>query len=125
MYSPPMMTRTIKNYYNKGYGDIKKAKHKNLLADLSENPASLMYLDKYKKARNAQNIFSVVGIVSAVRGVALLIYDTNKQTVNQPTPNLSYSLATIGAGVVSSWVGFFISLSKPKHLKSAIDEYNK
>jgi hypothetical protein len=46
----------IIDYYNKGFGDLKKATYENLRTDLSDKPEAQLYLDKYNKMRKTQNI---------------------------------------------------------------------
>lgn len=120
-YSPGMSGRTINNFYNKGFGDLKKANYNNLVTDLSDNPESMMYLDKYKKSDTKQKIFQIAGGTLIVGGLVALISAKNKPVIS---PNYTPGAILMGTGAASMWVGYFVYLSKPKHLKNAIDVYN-
>lgn len=58
-YMPPQ--QVIIQYYNFGYGDIKKATYKNLLKDIGQNQNSKYYLDKYKRKKRTENIIGIAG----------------------------------------------------------------
>ncbi|HLO59852.1 MAG TPA: hypothetical protein VK179_13985 [Bacteroidales bacterium] len=124
MYSSGMVTRNIKNYYNIGFGDLKKAKYKNLLVDLSDNPESMMHLTKYKSVRKTETILGVVGGVAVATGLVAVIATTNHNN-GLSKSNTTPGVVTMLAGAGCMWVSYFYSLSKPKHLRQAIDAYNK
>lgn len=127
MYSGGMITKNIKNYYNKGFGDLKKANYQNLNLDLSDNPASMIYLNKYKSVRDAQTVLYIVGGATLIGGFATLINKIQNTDSNdsEPEPNVTGSLVAVGIGAGCFWVSYFMSFSKPKHLRNAIDAYNK
>lgn len=120
-YTSGTSTRTINNFYNKDFGNLKKANYNNLVADLSDNPESMLYLDKYKKTARKQHIFQIAGGALLVGGLVALISAQNKP-VN--SPDYTPGVILIGTGAASMWVGYFVYLSKPKHLRNAIDVYN-
>jgi len=124
MYTSGGATRTIKNFYNKGFGDLKKASYKNLVVDLSDNPESMLYLDKYKKASRKETIFGIAGGALIVGGIATLI-NAAKNSPGLEKPNNTPGTIITVTGAVGVWTSYFIYLSKPKHLRNAIDAYNK
>lgn len=126
-YTGGMSTTNIKNYYNKGFGDLKKANYQNLSLDLADNPESMIYINKYKSKRDVQTVLCLVGGVSIIAGFATLINKTKAwdESVLHPKPNVTGSFVAIGLGAASFWVSYFIELSKPAHLRSAIDKYNE
>jgi len=91
MYIPPQ--HVLIQYYNFGYGDIRKATYKNLLKDIGQNPKSKYYLDKYKRKNRTENIIGIAGTglsimsfffiesnpaiggISLLSGITLLIVD--------------------------------------------------
>lgn len=117
-------TKKIRDYYNFGFNDLRKANYKNLRDDLSANSNSLALLNKYKSASNAQITFMIIGGLAVIGGIAGLISTSGKDYGND-SPTYTGVYIAVGAGVVCEWIGYFISLSKPKHLKSAIIEYNR
>lgn len=125
-YMGGSVTKTILNYYNKGFGDLKKANYSNLSVELNENPESLIHLNKFKRARNTQNTLYAVGGAILIGGFATLINKTKDVDYDtEPSPNVTGNLVAIGAGAVCFAVSYAISFSKPEHLRNAIDAYNK
>lgn len=127
MYSGGMATRNIKNYYNKEFGDLKKANYQNLSLDLSDNPESMIYLNKYKTTRDAQTVLYIVGGATLIAGFATLINKTKDWdgSDSQTEPNVFGNIVAIGVGAGCFWVSYFIGFSKPKNLRIAIDRYNE
>lgn len=139
-YSPGMYggrsgisTVTIKNYYNSGFGPLKKASYKNISADLQSSPESMVFMNKFKASSRAQGVLYAVGGAAIIGGVVSLA--SHMKSESQSTfgksgpdgdgPNLhAPSIALIGVGAGCFWASYFISLSKPKQLKRAIDAYN-
>jgi hypothetical protein len=114
----------VKNYYyNKGYGNLKKAKYSNLKVDLADNPESLIHINKYKKLQTAEGVLIGTAAVILVGSVIHQSgrYDAAKKEGKEYEMNPTGIV--IGAGfLIGSGI---ISFSKPKHLKTAIDFYNK
>lgn len=127
MYTSGISTKKINNYYNKGFVDLKKTSYKNLVYDLDDNIESSIYLKKYKSVRDAQTILYIAGGVTLISGLATLIHKTKDWdgSDSEPEPNVTGSIVAIGLGASCFWVSYFISFSKPKHLRNAIDFYNK
>lgn len=104
------------NYYNIGFGDLKRANYANLVIDLEGNASAMLHLDKYNIVRKRQNILYVLSGVFAVGAVATLANDSN------------FSLGLgIGSGIISAaslTTAFAIGLNKKKHLQNAIQAYN-
>ena len=120
-------TTIIKNYYNIGFGPLKKADYTNLSLDLASNPESMLHLEKYKSVKNTQTILFVVGGVTLIGGIATLINKTKDWdgTDATPEPNVTANIISIGIGTGCFWASYFISFSKPKHLRNAIMTYNR
>lgn len=127
MYTVGMPTKNIKNYYNKGFGDLKKANYQNLSLDLADNPESIIYLNKYKSTRDAQTVLYIVGGATLIAGFATLINKTTDWdgSDSQPEPNVTGNLVAVAVGAGCFLVSYSIGFSKPKHLRSAIDKYNE
>ncbi|MEN8156438.1 MAG: hypothetical protein ABFS10_05780 [Bacteroidota bacterium] len=124
-YTPGSSTRKIKNYYNKGYSNLKKANYKNLSLDLTDNPKSMLYLKKYKSATTGQTVLYLVGGAIAAGGLATLIIKTNDADFGSESgPNITSNFVVTGIGAGMVGVGYYISLNKPKHLRNAITVYN-
>ena len=126
-YSGGLGTVSIINYYNIGFGDLKKANYQNLTIDLADNPESLIYLEKYKSIKDKQKLLYIVGGAAIIGGFATLINKTKDWdgTDSEPEPNVTGNIVVIGIGAGCFWVSYFMSFSKPKYLRKAIDEYNK
>jgi hypothetical protein len=126
MYMGGSTTKTILNYYNKGFGELKKADYKNLSIELADNPESLIYLNKFKSVQKTQNVLYAVGGALFVAGFATLVnktYDVDYDT--EPSPNVTSNLVAIGLGAGCFLVSYTISFSKPEYLRDAVDAYNK
>jgi len=113
-----------KLYYNSGFEDLKKASFKNMEEELRGNPECMLHLEKYKKAGYTSASLYAAGIIT----IAASIINLYNNTSNLPdgvdynvTPNL---LAAV-AGTGSCWIGYYIYLDRSKHLKKAVDIYNK
>jgi hypothetical protein len=114
-YSGGSTSRSIKYYYNKGFGDLQLATYKNLMVDLADNKTSVFHLQYYKKARNAQ-----MGCSAAAVGIILA-----GSAYSLSTGDLRGLLVGFGGGIGFSLVGASFGSTKNKHLKAAIDAYNK
>ncbi len=58
----------LKQYYNFGYGDVKKATYKNLLEDIGQNPNSKYYLDIMEKKARPVGIIGLTGLGLVIIG---------------------------------------------------------
>lgn len=126
MYVGGFSTTHIKNYYNIGFSSLKKADYNNLSLDLASNPESMIHLEKYKSVKKSQTILYIVGGVTLIGGVATLINKTKDWDGTDATqePNVTANIVSIGIGAGCFWASYFISFSKPKHLRNAIEAYN-
>jgi hypothetical protein len=114
------------DFYNKDYGEIKKATYKNLVTDISDNQASLYHLNKFKHARNTAAVLYTIGGITFITGVITLIHKTsNIPKGENQNPDVSGNILTMGAGAGCMLAGYIFLLSKPHHLKRAVEEYNK
>lgn len=120
-------TKEIMNYYNKGFGDLKKAKYKFLKDDLADSPESKVYLNKFKSTSRAVTILAAVGSGLMVGGLVMIMNKTKDYdgTDKTPEPNLTSSYVTIGIGSGCLLTGILINFSKPNILRKAVDAYNK
>lgn len=122
-YSSGMVISNINNYYNRGFGELNKANYHNLNIELSDNPESLEYLNKYKFVSNAQTILYITGGVTFIAGFIALF---NETTYIEPNDQIVIaSMVTIGIGSGCIGIGYAISDKKRKHLRNAIETYNK
>ncbi len=126
-YNPGASSKTIKNYYNKGFGDLKKATYKNLKIDLADSPESMGYLKKYRKYKNVQIALSIVGgalIATGVTSYFIKTSDVDRNAPNYKEPNTTPSMliALAGGGLVGC--SYYLSFPKRNKLKKAIDAYN-
>ncbi len=120
MHTGGHSSTSISNYYNKGFGNLKKAKYKNLIVDLADNPQSMIHLAAYQKDTRTSTILTIGGITLAAGCIIGLISNDKKENSNDSPYIIG---AVVGAG--ATWISYFISLSKPKHLKKAVRAYNE
>ena len=124
--APMLNSGTSKSYYYnfEEFGELKPAKYKNLVNDLSDNSKSMFHLNKYKKATTTSTILFVVGGVLGIVGVTDLI----GKTENVPTEEVSGTGSSIGlmvSGAITAGIGAFMSSRKQRHIDNAIDSYNE
>lgn len=127
-------TVTIKNYYNMGYGPLKKATYTNLSADLQSNAESMLHLDKFKSTTRTQTVLYGVGGGALLGGIIALVSNMQSESpspsgtpqgdVRKNSKAIAPAVAMLGVGAGCFWASYFVSLSKPKHLKRAVDAYN-
>lgn len=127
VYNPGTSSKTIKNYYNKGFSDLKKANYKNLKIDLADSPESMGYIKKYRKYKNVQIALSIVGGALVATGVTSYFVKTSNVDRNVPNykePNTTPSMliALAGGGLIG--FSYYLSFPKRDKLKKAIDAYN-
>lgn len=134
MYMAGGTTKKVEQYYNTGFGELKRANYKNLSSDLADNQVSMKYLNEYHQLSQTQTGFMIAGAALIVGGFATLIHKENTAGENPPPyssenprakeVDISGNLAAIFLGVGCTTVSYFISLSKPAKLRSALDAYN-
>jgi len=112
MYIPPH--HVLIQYYNFGYGDIKKATYKNLLNDIGQNQNSKYYLDMYKRRNRTENI---IGIAGTGLTIMSFFFIESNPAIGGISLLSGITLLTVDLILVSS-------LKKEKHLGEAIRIYN-
>lgn len=98
-------------YYNFGYGDLKKASYRNLKRDIGHCPESMKCLNEYKKDNRIENlvIFSAAGLI-----ITSIIM---KNTVGAIGLYLGLGALNVAALVIAS-------NSKEGHLRDAMYRYH-
>ncbi len=104
------------NYYNIGFGDLKRANYANLVIDLEDNTSAMLHLDKYNSVRKNQNILYIVSGVFAIGAIASLTNDSDISL------GLGVGSALVSAASITT--AFAIGFNKKKHLQNAIQAYN-
>jgi len=133
-YPRPTVIDT-RNYYNKGYGSVKKANYVNLSIDLADNPQSMAFLNKYRSTKRTQVAMYVAAGLSFISGFALMLSEGKEESWgpnNRPdfsSNNSSFSrlvpgLVLSGVGVGLATGGYLMGPSRTRHLKQAVDAYN-
>lgn len=124
------------NYYNIGFGGLKKATYENLRRDLVSNEESMFHLQQYQKSHSLSKKLLIAGGAAILGGlvsfVAMGSRDTRKASGfpepgwidRTPRPNLGLSLGLILGGAGLSGVGALKLLKKSNYLKEAVDTYN-
>jgi hypothetical protein len=123
-YSPGGTRTSITYYYNKGFGDVKKALYRNLVVDLADNKKSMLHLSYYKKARNIQNACVLGSIGSLIGGMVLMVSATNNKRPGEKT-NFTPMYLGFGGSVAFAIGSAVYAFKKHKHLKGAIEAYNE
>lgn len=126
-YNPGISSKTIKSYYNKGFGDLKKATYKNLKVDLADSPESVGYLSKYRRYKNIQIVLSFVGgalVATGITSYFIKTSDADRKAPNYKEPNTTPDMliAVAGGGLIGC--SYYLSFPKRNKLKKAIDAYN-
>ncbi len=113
------------HFYNKGFGDVKKIKYRNLQYDLSDNPESVLHLNKCRSIRGISAILYVAGCAAIIGGLVSVYAKTENKQGNGPKPDFTFNIIAIGFGASSIVTGFGVSSSQKQHLEKAIEAYNK
>jgi len=106
-----LATGEVWQFYTKDEGDLKKGVYKNLKKDLTESPASLRYLQTYKRLNTIQISLAVAG--AAIIGQQLYAR-RNEDTVLSPQMVL---------GGIMCGATFFFEGAKADALWLAVDNY--
>jgi len=127
-YRDPEVVFT-KNYYNIGYGPLKKATYSNLKQDMSNDAESLKLLKRYSDVKRAEKGFYIAAGASILAGMLSFVITGFKDQNTDPGvdhsfPNFGPSFILLGAGVGFGFTGFTKTLKAPRYLKAAIDVYN-
>ncbi|MGB0862447.1 MAG: hypothetical protein ACPG19_06205 [Saprospiraceae bacterium] len=120
---PGSRTESTYHFYNKGFGNLKKATYSNLKTDLSNNPLALAELNKYK-----QKLLVTGGLYTGAGLLAIFSVISFINANNMPIPSKGISNTTVGLGIgtaVLSLAGYFTNKSKHKHLRNSITVYNQ
>lgn len=129
----------IRMFYNKGYGDLKKANYANLMQDMADRTESMDLLASYRKKRNTSTILYVAAGASLVASLVSFV-STGKQKQDLPLFNGNYgrpsnfndnrsnfapSFGLMGAGLGLAVAGYLVGLQGSRQLENAVDAYNK
>ncbi len=127
MFSPGINTTSIKNYYNFGFNDLKKTTYKNLSEDIGDNPLCQPYLIKYKNISKTQAYLTGFGVGITIIGFATLVSKTKDWdgSDNTPEPKTTGNIITLAVGSGMVGIAYFLTFSKPKQLRKAVDAYNQ
>ena len=123
-------------YYNKGYGDLKKVSYANLKADMADRPASLDFLNAYRKSLNNRNLLYVGAGAALLAGLVTFTIDGtrsakfvgegfHKTLVEPKTIGIGTSFALLGLGGGLSLAGFVVHRNASRNLENAVDAYNR
>lgn len=131
--------RGIKTFYNKGYGDLKKANYNNLKIDMADHAESMDLLENYRKNVNTSNKLYIAAGASAVASLVTFLVgakDDYKQASDgsshgrtgnlrgrNGTLKVSMGLFGVGAGLAIG--GYSTNRSGLRKLEGAFDAYNK
>lgn len=133
-YRQPAVVES-KNYYNKGYGSLRKANYVNLSIDLADNPQSMAFLAKYRSTKRTQVAMYVAAGLSFISGFALMLSEgkeeswgpNNRQDFSSKNSSFSRlvpGLVLSGVGMGLAGGGYLMGPSRTRHLKQAVDAYN-
>ncbi|RZL98149.1 MAG: hypothetical protein EOO88_61020, partial [Pedobacter sp.] len=103
----------VRMFYNKGFGDLKKANYSNLSQDMADKAESMDLLHAYRRKKNTSTILYVAAGASLVaslvsfvaigkRDVPHLVYHGSypgPATIQNPRTNFAASFGLMGAGV--------------------------
>jgi len=121
----------VRMYYNKGYGDLKKANYSNLSTAMADNPKAMDMLKSYRKSMTTGKTMYIVAGAALISGlVSFLATDTGDTKITgfgQSTkwPSYTPTYILMGAGVGLATAGYLIQTSGNKHLEGAVDAYNR
>lgn len=122
--------KKVSYYYSKGFGELKKADHKNLKADLGIFPNNdfpdieksiLTYIKKGKRRKNSKTITLVTGM--GIFLVGLVMSADAEQSSGTSSTDYRKGVAVSGAGLLCSISSFLIPKPEKQYLK-ALRAYN-
>jgi hypothetical protein len=123
-YSGGGVRTSVTYYYNKGFGEVKKASYGNLKEDLADNQKSMLHLSYYKKARNIQNGCMFGSVASLIGGFVLAANALSNQKPGEKANNMPLIIG-FGGSIVFAIVSAVFAFKKHKHMKAAISAYNE
>jgi hypothetical protein len=106
----------LSNYYNIGFGDLKRPTYDNLVIDLVDNPQAVLHLNKYNSVNKKRNTLFVLSGVFAVGAVAGIGSGVDY--------GLGIGLVAALASTACLVTGSFLMINKRNHLQKAIQVYN-
>lgn len=110
-------------YYNtETFGNLKKAKYKNLKTDLSSNVNSMLHLKKFKSVKQRGTILYIVGGIITILGSNKLV--GKEVTTNGQTPDIKKEAIITGIGVGTLIINYLTTRNKNKHIIKAIQVFN-
>ncbi|MCX2452101.1 hypothetical protein OQX61_12585 [Pedobacter sp. PLR] len=109
-------------YYNKGYGDLKRVRYKNLAEDMADHPESMQFLNDYKKSTSLSKIMYVTAGASIIAGFVSIL---SSGTSFSKGSNFTTGAILMGVGTGLSVSGYMIQLSGTKNIERAVDNYNR
>lgn len=115
-----------RNYYNVGFGSLKRANYVNLSIDLADNPKSMAFLSRYRSAKRTQMAMYVTAGASLLAGVVSFLSagSGDLHASRSGLSSIGPGLALLGAGTGLAAGGYLMGPSATKHLKYAVDAYN-
>jgi hypothetical protein len=124
-----------RNYYNRGFGDLKKLNYKNLNKDMADDTQSMDLLKNYRKSITRRNVLYTAAGASVVAGfVSLLASAGNERSradfMSGKSPSIKRPaflpmVLSFGAGIGFGIGGFALHKSSARTLENAIDMYNR
>lgn len=121
-------------YYNKGNFPLKSMTYDNLVDDLVENQESMILLQTYKKAKNKEILWYVIGGAAAIGGI-LTAGEKTGDTVTEFDPQfglqekdevglkpLNFGIAV--GGLITIAINYLANRDNPNYLQEAIHKYN-
>ena len=125
-------------YYNKGYGDLKKANYQNLMQDMADRAESMDLLERYRKNVNTSRILYgtagaaiLAGLISFVvkgrqnRDIPPFVGAGPSRRINERHTNFAASFGLMGLGAGLAAGGYLVGVQGERHLEDAVDAYNK
>lgn len=126
---------SLSMYYNKGFGDLKKVRYKNLKEDMADHPESMEFLNTYRKNANLSKTLYVSAGVSAVASFTYFLIQGNRELNSvgkggfgqSSIKSVNFAPAFILLGLSAGFAvgGFVFQTSGPRNIERAIESYNR
>ena len=129
----------VRMFYNKGFGDLKKANYSNLQEDMADRAESMDLLERYRKSRSTSKILYASAGASVIASFISFVVNAKQNQDLQPYSGkygvqqnfnlrhtgfgLSFGLLGLGAGLAAG--GYMTGLQGSRHLENAVDAYNR
>ena len=85
----------------------------------------MFHLQKFKSVNQRKTILYIVGGIIMTAGVATLINKTSNIPQGEETPNVTGSAVIIGIGFGTLVTNYLTTRNRHKHIKNAIEQFNK